>query len=178
LIRVLNIKLAQPHESHPWNPIIANVFYRAGIIERWGSGTLNIIDWCMENGNPKPTWREQAGSVYITFLPAVLQTAPEVTDHVTDQVTDQVGKLLNLLLEETLDAAEMMARLGLSHRPTYRENYLHPALGAVLIEMTIPDKPRSSKQRDQITNKGQTFLSRSEGGGVHITRINEHKHSV
>ena len=37
-------KLAKPHESKPWNPIIANVFYRAGIIERWGAGTLNIID--------------------------------------------------------------------------------------------------------------------------------------
>ena len=41
-------KLTRPHESKPWNPIIANVFYRAGIIERWSSGTLNIIDWCKE----------------------------------------------------------------------------------------------------------------------------------
>ena len=41
-------------ENKPWNPIIANVFYRAGIIERWGMGTLNIIDWCTENGNPTP----------------------------------------------------------------------------------------------------------------------------
>ena len=43
--------------SKPWNPIIANVFYRAGIIERWGTGTLNIVDWCAENGNPMPTWQ-------------------------------------------------------------------------------------------------------------------------
>ena len=28
----------------PWNPIIANVFYRAGIIEQWGKGTQKIID--------------------------------------------------------------------------------------------------------------------------------------
>ena len=45
-------KLTVPHESKPWNPIIANVFYRAGVIERWGSGTLNIMDWCKENANP------------------------------------------------------------------------------------------------------------------------------
>ena len=49
-------KLTKPHESKPWNPIIANVFYRAGIIERWGTGTLNIIDWCEENDNPPPIW--------------------------------------------------------------------------------------------------------------------------
>jgi ATP-dependent DNA helicase RecG len=45
-------KLTRPHESKPWNPIIASVFYRAGVIEKWGMGTLNIIDWCKENGNP------------------------------------------------------------------------------------------------------------------------------
>ena len=60
-------KHTRPHESKPWNPIIANVFYRAGIIERWGTGTLNILDWCKENGNPPPTWEEQAGSVYVCF---------------------------------------------------------------------------------------------------------------
>ena len=45
----------------------ANVFYRAGIIERWGSSTLNIINWCAENGSTPPTWSEQAGSVFITL---------------------------------------------------------------------------------------------------------------
>jgi len=75
-------KLTKPHESKPWNPIIANVFYRAGIIERWGTGTLNIIDWCADNGNPPPTWQEQAGSVYVTFLPAALPDTPEVAGEV------------------------------------------------------------------------------------------------
>jgi predicted HTH transcriptional regulator len=31
-------------------PIVANVFYRAGIIERWGMGTLKILAWCREFG--------------------------------------------------------------------------------------------------------------------------------
>jgi len=75
-------KLAKPHESKPWNPIIANVFYRAGIIERWCTGTLNIVDWCKENGNPEPTWQEQAGSVYVKFLPAVLPDTPKDTGNV------------------------------------------------------------------------------------------------
>lgn len=36
-------KLTQPHESKPWNPIIANVFYRAGIIERWGEPLMRLF---------------------------------------------------------------------------------------------------------------------------------------
>ncbi len=75
-------KLTIPHESKPWNPIIANVLYRAGIIERSGVGTLNIIDWCAENANLVPVWQEQVGSVYVTFLPAVLPDIPEVTEEV------------------------------------------------------------------------------------------------
>jgi len=95
-------KLIQPHESQPWNPIIANVFYRAGIIERWGTGTLNIMDWCIDNGNPTPIWKEQAGSVYVVFLPAELPVAGTVgtqqetgggqlSGEVTGEVRHQVG---------------------------------------------------------------------------------------
>ena len=45
--------------------MVANVFYRAGIIERWGMGTLKILDWCREFECPLPEWKEQAGSVYV-----------------------------------------------------------------------------------------------------------------
>jgi hypothetical protein len=37
---------------------------------------LNIIDWYAENGNPAPTWQEQVGSVYVTFLPAAFLDIP------------------------------------------------------------------------------------------------------
>ena len=69
------------------------------------------------------------------------------TDQENDQVTDQVKALLNCMGNEELSAAQLMKRLGLSHRPTFRKNYLHPALNSGLIEMTIPDKPTSRNQR-------------------------------
>ena len=71
----------------------------------------------------------------------------QVGDQDTDQVDDSVKRLLAAIGEETLAASEIMKRLGLSHRPTFRRNYLDPALEANLIERTIPDKPNSSKQR-------------------------------
>ena len=45
------------------------------------------------------------------------------------------------------DSAELMKRLGLSHRPTFRKNYLNPALEQKLIERTLPDKPNSRNQK-------------------------------
>ncbi len=69
------------------------------------------------------------------------------TDQGNDQETDQVKALLGCMGSEELSAAQLMERLGLSHRPTFRKNYLHPALEKGLIEMTVPDKPNSRNQR-------------------------------
>ena len=68
------------------------------------------------------------------------------SDQVTDQVTDQVKRMLDVLGISTLSAAELMSLLDLKHRPTFRQNYLRPALEAGLIEMTLPDVPNSRNQ--------------------------------
>lgn len=65
----------------------------------------------------------------------------------SETTTDKVNKLLYVLSDETLSASELMARLHLKHRPTFRKNYLKPALAKGLIEMTIPDKPNSKNQK-------------------------------
>ena len=73
------------------------------------------------------------------------------TDQDSGQVNDQdktpVARLLSALGNDTLSAAELMDRLDLSHRPTFRKNYLNPALEQKLIERTIPDKPNSKNQK-------------------------------
>ena len=56
-------------------------------------------------------------------------------------------KLYRLLENGELSASQLMEQLGLSHRPTFRKNYLYPALEQGLIEMTIPDKPNSKNQK-------------------------------
>ena len=73
------------------------------------------------------------------------------TDQDSDQVTDQdnapVAKLLGVLGDETLSTAELMERLGLSHKATFRKNYLNPALEKHQIERTIPERPNSRNQK-------------------------------
>ena len=86
-----------------------------------------------------------------------LKNTDQVSDQVTDQVDPPVQRLLSVLGNESLPAAEIMKRLGLSHRPTFRKNYLAPALEAHLIERTIPDKPNSSKQRYRKSRYGHSL---------------------
>lgn len=83
------------------------------------------------------------------LLSALLQAlqSAATTDQVTDQVSDQVKALLKCLTKGPLTALQCLKKLGLSHRPTFRQNYLQPALAAGLIERTLPDKPNSSRQQ-------------------------------
>lgn len=65
----------------------------------------------------------------------------------TEKLSTSVQKLMDALGDEEFSATEIMDKLGLSHRPTFRKNYLNPAIDQGLIEMTIPDKPSSRNQR-------------------------------
>ena len=45
----------------------------------------------------------------------------------------------------------------------FRKAYLLPALASGLVEMTLPDKPRSSKQRYRLTAIGRQWLKTHSG---------------
>ncbi len=47
----------------------------------------------------------------------------------------------------------------MKHRKTFRVNYLQPLMEAGWLEMTIPDKPTSSKQKYRLTDKGRQLLA-------------------
>ena len=86
------------------------------------------------------------------------QVSDQVTDQVTDQVDGRVARLMEALGEGELGGADLMAALGLSHRPTFRGNYLNPALGGGWIERTRPDSPRSPGQQYRLTGKGRRWM--------------------
>ena len=63
----------QPHESEPYNPCIANVFYLAGYIETWGQGIKKICDSCRAIGAEVPTFELRGNGMRVHF--AALQSA-------------------------------------------------------------------------------------------------------
>lgn len=81
-----------------------------------------------------------------------------VTAHVAEHVTAQVLQLLRACRGEQ-SRADLMDAVGLTHREHFREAYLVPALAVGYLEMTIPDKPKSSRQKYRLTPAGHTFLN-------------------
>ena len=72
----------------------------------------------------------------------------------TGEVTGEVMRLLDVINEE-MQRRAIQDALGLTHQDHFRRAYLLPALAAGVIEMTIPDKPQSSRQRYRLTQKGR-----------------------
>ena len=154
--------LLGPHQSQPPNPDIANAFFRAGEIEAWGRGIARIFAACREAATPVPQIRFEAGGLWMEFPFAkayLKQIEGDRGDPVTDPVTDPVDQVLILLKPEALAPSVLQERLSLKHRPTFRANYLHPALDAGLIEMTLPDKPSSRLQKYRLTEAGRNRLA-------------------
>ncbi len=55
------------HKSIPFNPSIANAFYRAGYIEAWGRGIQKVLESCKELGSPAPEYTVLGDDLTVKF---------------------------------------------------------------------------------------------------------------
>jgi ATP-dependent DNA helicase RecG len=102
--------LFEPHESLPWNPLIARVFYRRGIIESWGRGTIKMGELTLRAGLPRPDIFESGGCVTVRFAPS-RYVPPQ---RVARDVTDRQQRIMTVLAEAPsgLPLREIVGRLG------------------------------------------------------------------
>ena len=145
------------HVSRPRNPLIADVCFKAGYIDSWGRGTIKIFEACESAGLPEPEITGLDGGILVTLHNDLVDSlGGQTNDLVTDLVTDPVKSLL-LIMDQEYSISELMRFMKLTHKPNFRKNYLQPAIELGLIEITIPEKPSSSKQKYRLTSKGKSL---------------------
>lgn len=112
-------------------------------IEKFQDGYYDAISKCHTNGN---------SNIFIEFM---LEQIDKVLDEIIGQLK-QNTEILSVYVIKMLDAMEfdipysaneIMAKLGLKSKETFRKNYMDPALEQGIVKMTIPDKPKSKNQR-------------------------------
>ncbi|MGH7269524.1 MAG: ATP-binding protein [Polyangiaceae bacterium] len=155
--------LTQEHRSIPRNPVIAGAFHRTGAIEVWGRGTNRVIEACRAYGIAEPTFTEMSGAVTVTFKAEVVAGTSDLVPG-RDQVgTKSALSTYQVQVLELADVpralAELMGPSGRTDRTKFRDQVVAPLLAAELLEMTIPDKPRSSKQQYHTTDAGRAALA-------------------
>ncbi len=142
-------KLKTDHASYPPNQLLAEPLYQAGYIERYGTGTGEIFRLTAEAGLKEPVFSLEEGFKLTLWRLGI-------AGQVTGQVEEGVKRVVWVINNEMKRSA-IQELLGLRHRETFLENYLNPSIESGFVEMTLPDKPRSPKQRYRLTKKGETF---------------------
>ncbi len=156
-------KLLQKHSSQPFNPDLATVFFRAGLIEAWGRGIERILESCASAGVPPPTLRDEPTGLWIEFhFP--LQPVPGKQAQVEAQVEAQVLTDLDWDILATCSSGERSGKelalaAGYQTRTGNFKKGLQRLIDLELVELTIPDKPTSSRQRYRITHKGRAWVA-------------------
>ncbi|MBL8470153.1 MAG: hypothetical protein KF778_02850 [Rhodocyclaceae bacterium] len=136
------------------------------------TGIPKIIEAMEKNGSPPAEFEfDEDHSYFMVRLPihpAALEVVQSVVGKETEQTQagtksgpsrDQVAILRAALVEAGIPA--LMAAIGRTNRTKFRDQVLNPLLAEGLLEMTIPDKPTSSKQRYRTTDKGRARLAAS-----------------
>ena len=142
-ISILQKKLFAKHSSKPFNPKLAEIFFKSGMIEAWGRGFDKISEACAKYNSPLPEYTIDdsgimvccnAGEDYIRLL------NDSVTNNVGKDVAKDVGKELSeidmQLLKELennpyMTAAEAAKLLEISLRTTQRHISFLKAYGMI-----------------------------------------------
>ncbi|SDB09525.1 ATP-dependent DNA helicase RecG [Desulfonatronum thiosulfatophilum] len=158
-------------KSIPRNPLLFAMLHRMEAVEHIGSGIKRIRNLCREYGVAEPKIEVSEHWFTVVFPRQELPESDRQAESSRDQFTsqeDQVGtksgpskdqvKILRHCETESA-MGDLMGVLGRTNRTKFRDQVLAPLLEAELVEMTVPDKPRSSKQRYRLTAKGREFLA-------------------
>ena len=121
-------KLTGNHPSQPHNPVIANAFFRAGLIEAWGRGVQRIIASCEELGSPLPEWRlEPEDGLWVEFpFPALYQAADakiagKPTTQEVPETAQEIAPTTQETAQETQDTTQEAPETAQEITPTTQE---------------------------------------------------------
>lgn len=105
--------LMQRHRSRPYNPRIANAFFRAGYVESWGRGIQKICESCEDHGTAQPEYFLHSEDIMIKLTALNIS---KISKHQDDVLDDVLEVRLITVLENNRKATqkEIAVELGIS----------------------------------------------------------------
>ncbi len=156
------------------NPIVADLLHRIDFIEKAGTGIQRMKEAARDHLCPPPVFNVD-GFFNIKFKPtndeifniSEKRAIYEVKSNVLQSDAGSTRALLRIeILKKCREATalrDLLKLWGRFDRVGFRNRFLKPLLEEDLIEMTIPEKPTSPKQRYRTTESGKKLLSRLMG---------------
>lgn len=115
--------LLADHPSTPFNPDIANAFFRAGEIETWGRGIQRLVEACASAGTPTPIIDYKPNDLWIEFPFArdylkAIATAPGIYPPGSGKTS---GKIIALIEADAhITISQLAAAIGVTERSVER----------------------------------------------------------
>lgn len=148
-------KLKGKHPSQPFNPDVANAFFRAGLIEAWGRGIERMLTACKAASLPEPEFQNEVTGLWLTFrfntkaLVGIGQPESRPESRPGSRPGSELldKKVLSLLRDGPLSKTEISNRLGQKTISGQLNKIIRLLLAKKKIEQTIPHKPNSRLQK-------------------------------
>lgn len=123
--------LLKKHPSKPYNPLIANAFFRAGLIESWGRGIEKIQEECRAVNALPPEFSYDATGLMIKFRTKNMDQGAETTKKSSPKSSPKTqNRILDMILENPrISTAKMGEILGISKRAVLKQTKTLQELG-------------------------------------------------
>ncbi len=171
-------------QSEIRNRTLAPIFKELRLIEQWGTGFRKLSDELKDYPEIEIKFNEPGLAFQVQFIlkyniyswptsisPLIDSTAEPSQEQVgiklalsKHQVStklalsrEDIKKLLTELLNP-VPISGLMTVLGWKDRTKFRAKFIYPLLEMNIIEMTVPDKPNSSRQKYLVTTQGKSIL--------------------
>lgn len=133
--------LKKSHTSHPRNQLIADIFFKRKLVEKWGTGTTKMIHLCEERQLPPPEFKEYSGGVSVIFkFKEPIRTTTEPPP-LYENLTPRQTQIISILIKQgSLTSYEIISEL----KEPIPERTLRFELGK-LKELNIVDKQGKTK---------------------------------
>lgn len=116
--------LTEKHKSRPYNPDIAEAFFRAGLVEAWGRGIAKVQEVCRTQGYPEPEFELLGEDMTVTFH-ASDSAKTAITAFTSEQASDKsvqaLGKSVQASDKSVQASDKSVQALGKSVQASKRE---------------------------------------------------------
>lgn len=145
-------KLFMKHSSKPYNPKLANIFFKSGMIEAWGRGFEKIKEACGAYDGPLPEYEINESGIMVLCKACdryieLLRNDSQHPDHYPNQNGQDMNWLIIDFCREPRSVQEIMDKFDFDSRTSFRRKFLTPMLKKGVLKMTIPEKPSSKNQK-------------------------------
>jgi ATP-dependent DNA helicase RecG len=118
------------HRSIPYNPSIANVFFRAGFIEAWGRGIERICDACSGYGVPLPDYSVKSYEVMVKFKGLITEPVLSNTENDNSKIPPKYRQNIAKIPQgDILEGQETRILIAITENPKITKIELSDLLG-------------------------------------------------